>query len=239
VVTLSGTNFGNDPTAVDVRLGELQLKVREVSGIRLQVVIGEGAVSGRFSVTVNGVGPALSKRAFDVLEPLRVESIQPRSGPAGSRVTLRGSGFSSSPARNSVMLAGRPLQVISARTTELAVRVSPGPSGPVSVSVRGSGTAQSPEPFLVTVPPRIDGFEPKKAPVGGEVRIRGSGFGATAGAVKVTLGGHPLEVSSIRDDLLVVRLTPGAGSGRLEVSVPLQGKGRASSELKVLSAPEQ
>lgn len=239
VVTLRGTNFGRDPTAVDVRLGELPLKVREANDIRLQVVIGEGAVSGRFSVTVNGVGPATSKGVFDVLAPLRIESIRPRSGPAGSRVTIKGSGFSGFRARNTVRLAGRPLKVLSALTTELVVRVSPGSSGPISVSVRGSGTVQSAEPFVVTVPPRIEGFEPRKAPIGDEIEIRGSGFGSTAGAVKVTLGGHLLEVRSVRDDSLVVRLTPGSSSGRLEVSVPLQGSAAARTDLEVVAGPGQ
>ncbi len=239
VVTLRGTNFGNNPQAVEVRLGELPLEVREASDIRLTFVVGEGAADGKLSVTVNGVGPASSKNTFGVLAPLSVTGIEPSSGPAGSSVTLRGTGFSSSSARNRVTLADRPLQVISAGSTKLVVRVSPGSGGPIAVSVRGSGTAESPEPFVVTVPPRIDGFSPGKAAIGDEIEIRGDGFGSNAGTVKVTLGGHPLEVSSVRDDLLKVRLTPGSGNGRLEVSVSLQGSAKARSDLQVVEGTEK
>jgi hypothetical protein len=232
-VTLRGTNFGNNQKAVEVKLGKLPLEVRSVSDISLTVVIGEGATDADFSVTVNGVGPSFSKKRFRVLAPLHITSIEPSSGPAGSRVFVRGSGFAGSSARNKVSLAGRPLKVISARPTRLLVRISPGAGGPIKVSVTGSGTAESPKPFVVTVPPRIDGFSPGKAAVGSEVEIRGRGFGSSAGAVTVTLGGHPLKVKSVRDDLLQVGLTPGSRSGRLEVSVSLQGSTKASSELEV------
>jgi hypothetical protein len=222
-VTLTGTNFGTDVSAVKVRLGELDLPVRELSRTRLLIELPPTATSGVLSLTVHDVGPATLKAPFEVLAPLALNAFEPRSGPVGTVVTLTGAGFSPSRNENRVRVAGRSLDVLGATLNELRVRVTPGGSGPFEITVEGSGRVSSVDPYVLTTPPIVMGYSPPRGVVGTEVTIRGHRFGTDPLAVTVTLGGQPLEIVSVRDDALVVRVAADQESGLLAVTTALQG----------------
>lgn len=222
-IALTGTNFGTDVRAIAVRLGEIDLPVRELTPTRALVELPPAAVSGELSLTVHSVGPAVLKGGFDVLSPLALQAFEPTSGPVGTVVTLKGAGFSTSRGANRVRVAGRSLDVLAATSNELRVRVTPGGSGPFEITVEGSGLATSTDPYVVTTPPVVTGYSPARGIVGTEVTIRGRRFGTDALAVTAMLGGKPLEVVSVRDDALVVRIVPGQESGAIAVTTALQG----------------
>jgi hypothetical protein len=76
VVTVRGTNFGNDPKVVEATLigggaisAEAKLLVRSVEPTRLELEIPAAAVTGRISIRVFGVGPAWSDQPFTVVPP--------------------------------------------------------------------------------------------------------------------------------------------------------------------------
>lgn len=69
VVTVRGTSFGNDPAAVEAKLGDAKLLVRSVEPTRLELEIPAAAVTGRISIRVFGVGPAWSDQQFTVVPP--------------------------------------------------------------------------------------------------------------------------------------------------------------------------
>jgi hypothetical protein len=234
-VKLFGTNFGREAKAVQVRLGtqDKALLVYEVKETEIVVAVPEAAQSGKFAVRVNGAGPAYSAESFRVVPSLRISGFAPKKGIAGTVVTIDGSGFSPDPAQNTVRLGQNVTEVISASPARLRVRVGNGPSVPLEVSVQGSGTARSEERFLVTHPPQISSFEPKMGPVGTDVRIYGSAFGHNASAIKVTLGGKPLQVVSVREDGVVARVTAECKSGRIEVTVATEGSDFSPSDFQV------
>lgn len=234
-IKVFGTNFGREAKAVKACLGtqDKALEIYKVKETEIVVAVPQAAQNGKFAITVNGVGPAYSAESFRVVSALAISGFEPKKGAAGTVVTIDGTGFSPDPAQNTVRLGRSFTEVISASPTRLRVRIGNGPSVPLEVSVRGSGTARSDERFLVIHPPQISSFEPKKGPVGTEVRIYGSAFGHIPSATKVTLGGKPLEVVSVREDKVVARVNPECKSGRIEVTVATEGSDYSQSDFQV------
>ncbi len=238
VIQVRGTNFGTDPALVEARLGEAGLTVRSARRTRLELVVPEGATDDRISIRVSGVGPARSEGRFSVASSLKILRLQPSAGPAGSELTIEGEGFAPSAAQNRVKIGKRRARVLEATSTRLKVRVPRGKSGPVHVRVPGGSTTRTTGPFVITRPPKVRGVSPRRGPVGTELTLRGTGFGDNSAVLQVTLGGHPLEVTSVRDDVVVVRVTPGAPSGPLKVAIPLQGEHELSWQFQVEAAPK-
>ncbi|HVH28123.1 MAG TPA: IPT/TIG domain-containing protein [Vicinamibacterales bacterium] len=74
----------------------------------------------------------------------------PNQGPIGATVTIEGTGFSATPAQNTVQFNGVTASVISASTNQLVVTVpATATSGTISITTP-SGSAVSAEPFVVT-----------------------------------------------------------------------------------------
>ncbi len=235
-VTLRGSRFGTDVRAVAVTIGSTAATVRTVAENEITVDIPQGAATGRFSVTVGGLGPATSRNNFSVTQPLAITAFEPRNGPVGTEVKIRGTGFSTSLGQNVVSLGTTRARVTSASATELEVRIPDGAaSGTLSVEV-GGATARTTEAFVVTRPPSVSGFSPLRGAVGAEVTVRGTGFGTNAQLVEVTLNGRPMQVRSIGNEQLVAVVPEGATSGRIAVTVRLQGTGLSGGEFRVDAA---
>lgn len=236
VVTVRGTNFGTNVDVIDAKIGDAKLLVRAASDTRLTLEITPAAKPGKLSIRVHGVGPAWSAENFVALPMLRITSFAPRSGPAGTEVVIAGEGFGDSPAHNRVTIGGQSASVLEAAPNRLKIRVPKAKSGPIEISVPGTSSARTAMPFVITVPPEVTDASPRKGPVGTELTIRGRGFGTSVAALLVTLGGQPLDVQSVRDDVVVARIAPGAKSGRLAVTVPLQGSSKLAWEFQVAEA---
>ena len=117
-----------------------------------------------------------------------ISGFSPASGPAGSTVTISGSGFTGATA---VAFNGTSAASYTVKSdTQITATVPAGATtGPVSVTAPG-GTATSTASFTVTATPpapAISGFSPASGPAGSTVTISGSGFtGATAVAFNGT-----------------------------------------------------
>lgn len=231
-VRIVGASFGTDPAAVRVALGPVQVPVRAVSPRLLVVEIPQGAASGPFTVTVAGV--AAASPVFTVLQGLAIADFQPRTGGPGTEVRISGTGFDPTPTRNLVTIGRVPQLVLAASPQELRVRISGTQSGPIRVSVPGSGTTVSSFPFVLTTPPVLARFEPLAALPGAEVTLHGSGFGERVSLVTITLAGRPVPIRSLQNDRIVVSLPAGATSGRFRVTVQLQGTVESGSDFVVL-----
>jgi hypothetical protein len=236
LISVRGTNFGDDPKVIDALLGDTKLIVREARDTEVKLEVPESAHDGKLSLRVNGVGPVWSNDAFAVMPVLRIARFSPESAPAGAEVVIEGQGFGESPARNRVLIGGTAAHVIEASPTRLKVRVPKGKSGPIQVSVPGSGETRTPGAFVITVPPEVTGMAPQQGPVGTEVTIAGSGFGVNPAVVKVTLGGKALELEAVRDDAIVAKIVSGAKSGKLKVEIPLQGASEPDDTFTVTAA---
>lgn len=82
-------------------------------------------------------------------EELAIESFDPTSGPAGTEITITGTGFASSAGDNAVTFNGTDAEVSSASSTELVVVVPEGAeTGSIEVAVDGKSATSSGE-FIV------------------------------------------------------------------------------------------
>jgi hypothetical protein len=139
-----------------------------------------GATSGPISVTTPG-GTAAGSSSFTVLPPPTISSFTPTNGPAGTNVTITGTGLTGA---TSVTFNGVAASYTVNSPTRITATVPTGAtSGPISVTAPG-GSATSSGAFTVT--PTITSFTPTSGHAGATVTINGSGF---AGATNVKLGG--------------------------------------------------
>ncbi len=238
-VTLIGDHFGSDVRQITATLGETNLVVRDLSAQRLVVEVPQGATDGRIAITVAGLGPARAPEDFDVVQPVSVTAFSPRSGGAGTEVTITGRGFSAEAERNTVTLSGQRAEVVRASAEELVVRVPEAASGALVVAVANAGEDRTQQPFVVTRVPVITSFSPAQGPAGTAVTIEGRNFGTRTGLVRVQIGDRNAQVVSASGTALRVVIPSQAATGRLRVTVRLQGSAESDQDFTVTdSAPQ-
>ena len=152
--------------------------------------------------------------------PITIAGFAPLTGPAGTLVTITGTGFGTTPTTNAVTFNGVAGTVVAAAVTTLTVAVPAGAAtGKVAVTV-GGNTATSAQNFVVTASgvPTIAGFTPAAGPPGTAVIVTGTDFNATPGATTVNLNQNAATTSSVTTTQLTFAVPPATGSGRIRVA---------------------
>lgn len=235
-VVIHGENFSPRLTENAVHLGSLPVVVRSATPTTLTVIVPNGAQTAPFRVSVTGAGEATSPQAFQIGTGTTITGFEPTFGPPGTRVTIRGTGFSRRAAQNRVYLGERPVRVRRASETELEVEL---PRSDVStarflVDVQRGGRAYSATEFVIRFPPEIERFEPTSGAPGTRVTLTGRHFGTDVRDVRATMGQAALEVRDIADDRLVVEIPSGAANAPIEVTVGGMGPARTREPFTVL-----
>ncbi|WP_416963453.1 RHS repeat-associated core domain-containing protein [Streptomyces sp. Agncl-13] len=149
-VTLAGTGFSATAAGDTVAFGDTTATVTRASATRLVVTVPVGADDGSVAVTVAG-STAKSAEAFS-LAPSgpAIASMAPLSGPAGTEVTIQGTGLASTASDNVVRFNGGTLaELVSATTTTLTVKVPEATTtGRITVETP-DGKAVSPADYTV------------------------------------------------------------------------------------------
>jgi len=143
-----------------------------------------------------------------------IASFSPTSGPAGTVVTIAGTGFTGT---TQVTLNGAPVTVNSVTSTAISVTTRPyNTTGRFAVTANYQ-TAVSAGTFTVTGAgtPLISSFTPASGPAGTVVTLRGSNF---TGTTQVTLNGAPVAILGVAEHELRVRIQPFNTSGRFAVT---------------------
>ncbi|OWA20887.1 hypothetical protein B9W61_25825 [Streptomyces sp. CS057] len=163
-----------------------------------------------------------------------VLSVVPVRAEAGADVTLSGTGFSTTPASNTVLFGTKPAVVKTATATRIVVTVPAGVTqGKVSVTV-GTSRAESIEVFTPAPgKPTVSSYAPTAGPPGSQVVLSGTGFAAamTDNVVRFN-GGRIAEVTGRTDTALTVKVPAGATTGRITVETP-DGETTASGDFTV------
>lgn len=233
VVTLTGTHFSPLAAQDTVTFGGVPALVRQATATTLQVVVPTGATLGKIQLKTLG-GQVESAQDFQVWYPPVVAGLSPGKGRTGSIITLVGSNFAATPARNSVMLGGGAATVLQASATSLRVQVpATAASGPVRVQTPG-GTAASSGDFTFIPPPSLVALAPAQGSVGTLVTLTGQHFGADGQMDTVSFGGVRAVVLSATPTTLVARVPKGAQSGPLLVA-GAGGRAQASTLFEVLN----
>ncbi|MBL0742480.1 IPT/TIG domain-containing protein [Chryseolinea lacunae] len=152
---------------------------------------------------------------------LHITSLSPTHGPAGTRVTVAGSGFSTMPLSNVVTFNGTPATVTSATENQLVATVpATATSGVVNVTVDGreaTGPVFTVEAVLGPGPV-VTNITPRAGPVGTQVIIAGSGFDTNASQNAVTFNGTTATITQASATELKTTVPTGATTGNLVVT---------------------
>lgn len=165
-------------------------------------------------------------------------ALSPAGGGVGTTVKIFGTGFSTTPAQNTVTFNGTSAAVSSASSTELTVVVPTGATtGTVAVS-NTAGSATSPSTFTVSsaAAPTISGVSPSIAAAGSAFTVTGSNFDSRAANNRVVLNARVGAITSGSSTSLGSIVPLNAGSGPITVSTP-SGSGTSAADLFVPPSP--
>lgn len=167
---------------------------------------------------------------------LAIFQFTPSSGPVGTTVTIYGTGFSATPASNTVKFNGTTTSVLTATTTVLTANVPAGATnGPISVTVAGV-TATSASNFTVGVggAPTLSTFSPAVGNYGATVTLTGTNYDTTPVNNRVAFAGAIGPVATATSTTITVPVPGSAQTGFLSVSTP---QGQATSATEFFVAP--
>ncbi len=134
-ITVNGSGFGANQSNSTVQFNGVPASVITWSDTRITVQVPTNATSGPVTINENGV---VSNGVQFSVENLSITGISQSSAPAGSSVTITGTGFGSTQATGTVDFYGTPATVQSWSDTQIvAVVPSWAASGSVNVSVGG------------------------------------------------------------------------------------------------------
>jgi YD repeat-containing protein len=147
----------------------------------------------------------------------------PASGPAGTVVTIFGTGFDATPGANTVTFNGTAAAISSASPTGLVATVPPGATTGAIAVTSPAGSATSSASFTVTTSngtPAITGFAPTIGTPGTNVSITGNNFEPTPTNNRLRFNIVPGPITSSTATNISVPVPGGATSGRLSLSTP-------------------
>ncbi len=138
-VTISGTNFIATPANNTVKFNGTTAIVTAASTTSLTVTVPAGGATGAVSVT-NSNG-TVNGPVFTYLNAPAITSINPVSGPAGTSITITGTGFDATAANNTVKFNGVMASVTSATATSIVTTApATGTTGNITVATN-AGTS--------------------------------------------------------------------------------------------------
>ena len=165
---------------------------------------------------------------------LTVLQFTPASSPVGATVTIYGTGFSATPASNTVKFNGTTATVLTASTTMLTANVPSGTTtGPISVTV-GATTATSTASFTVGTggAPTLTSFSPAIGNYGATVTLTGTNYDTTLINNRVAFTGAMGAVATATSTTITVPVPGTAQTGFISVST-VNGKAISAQEFYV------
>ncbi|MCU0394423.1 MAG: FG-GAP-like repeat-containing protein, partial [Chitinophagaceae bacterium] len=148
-----------------------------------------------------------------------ITSFTPQSGPVGTAITIQGSGFSTVPSQNKVLVGGIAAPVLAATTSSLTVQAPAGTEWrQITVSVNGL-TGYSRQPFVVTYPADYSRLDRSQYDADADLPVKGQTSCLATGDLDGD--GRPELVMGIpaRSGLLIHRNTSAQGDIQLQDTV--------------------
>lgn len=213
-VTFTGTGFGSAQGNGTVLLGNTFGSIVSWSDTQIVATVVPGAANGTAQVIQNGF--ASSSYPFSVTTPTPViTSFAPGNGPAGTQVTINGSGFGAAQGGSRLVLGSTNGAVVGWSDSQIVATVAPGASSGV-VQVIEIGVASNAPSFTVNTP-TITSISPNTGGAGTQITINGSGFGASQGSGNVWIGTTYGTVVSWSDVQVVATVATGSGTGNAQI----------------------
>jgi RHS repeat-associated protein len=217
LIYINGNNFGSPrPTNSNAQWGGTNLTINNWTNTQIQATL--PAVAGTAAVSVNVAGLASNSNVnFSVPLP-HVSSISPSSYVPNTPVTINGSGFQSQGSNYVQFYNQSTATIVSWSDTQIVANVQSGAiTGPVQVFVSGQGS--NTDVVFIMPSPSITGLSPTSGPVGTQVTINGTGFGASQGSSTISFNGvNATVINNGWTDTQITALVPTtAGSGPVKV----------------------
>lgn len=205
-VTITGHDFGSTQGSSTLKFNTASGTIVNWSDTQIVAAVPNAATSGPVLVSEGGV-TSNQNINFTVPAP-QITSISPSSGPIGTQVTINGSGFQVAQGSNSIHFYGGSAPTINSWSdTQIIATVSNSTTtGPVNVSVNGVSSNQN---IVFEVPaPVVTGIVPSRGPIGTQVQINGSGFGATQSDSTIVFANTAATVVSWSDTQIIATVPP-------------------------------
>lgn len=167
---------------------------------------------------------------------LTLSGFSPKSGAAGTVVTIIGAGFSTTVASNVVKFNGVAATVTAATATQLTVTAPSATTGPISVTV-GTTTKTTTDSFtysaVPTAAPTVTSVTPLCVNPGATLTIAGTNFDATAGATRAELNVSVLPTTAVTATSVTARVSGVTTTGPVRI-VTARGIATSSQYVTVL-----
>jgi hypothetical protein len=233
-VTVSGTGFGNTQGTSAIRFGTTAAtSILSWSDTLIVAAIPSGAPTNS-TVSVLEGGVVSNTNLTVTVGTLLVQSFTPMAGGIGTQVTISGTGFGSTQGTSRVAFNSvNATSVQSWSNTQIVATVPAGATtGALTVTV-SSQTSNSNKTFTVANV-AINLISPSIGPVGTQVTISGTGFGASQGSSTVQF--NSVNAASIQSwsPSQIVATVPATASGPVRVTAG----GVNSNNTLVFTVPE-
>jgi len=185
-VHINGSGFGASPGTSTVQCNGVNAATTSWTDSSITATVPTTSTTGAVLVTVGGV--KTSSNISFTIPPPQVNSISPTSGPANTQVTVNGSGFQSVKGTSVIQFNGVAATTSSWSDTQIVASAPSGAgAGPVRVFVNNVSSNQD----VVFTPPNpvVTSISPSSGPVGTQVNVLGTGFGATQGSSTLAFQG--------------------------------------------------
>lgn len=227
IVTINGTGLNKlNDDGVTFNGTKAQIMDRRDSVVK--VLAPTGATSGAIETQADGNKVTVGNYTF---QNLSLGGISPANGPAGTNVTIKGSGFSSVNGPAKVFVNGKEAVITAVADSQLvaAVPVAAG-SGEVKVVVDNKEVVGPGFIFQ-----NISGIKPLRGGKGTKVTISGEGFSKDPKQNLVLFNGKDANVLSASDSSIVVEAPNEVTTG--PVSVTINGQQTVGNTFTVVPAP--
>ena len=221
-ILITGTGFGSTQGSSTITLAGYNAPVTSWSDTQIVASVPLPAGSGVIRITVSGIASQPSVN-FTVNRP-QITSVSPSSGGSGTQVTVNGSNFGGTQtqgltngSKSSIYFNGLSAAVVSWSDTQIVATVpSTATTGPVTVNGFAGGSNVD---VVFSMPnPIVSSLSPSNAPVGTQVQINGSGFGATQGSGTVKFySNNTASIVSWSDTQIIAAVPSTAVSGSVTV----------------------
>ena len=215
-VQINGIGFGASQGTSTVQFNGINATATAWGDSSITATVPLTATSGKVSIAVGGV-PTSSNVVFTIPPP-QVNSVSPITGPAGTQVTVSGSGFQATKGSSAILINGATATTSSWSDSQIVATIPGGvTTGPVRVSVNNISSNQD---VVFTIPnPIITSISPSNGPVGTQVTVSGVGFGASQGTSTFTFQGITASIISWSANQIVATVPPAATTGYIQVTV--------------------
>ncbi len=219
-MVITGSGFGPGP--LTVRFGSVATTFTVDSSTRITAIApaGTGTVPVTVTALLDGTSNALP---YTYVAVPSLTSINPSQGPAGSTVTLNGSGLSSA---TGVNFGSTPATSVTTVSDTQITAVVPQGTGIAPVTVTSAVGTSNAVPFIFVVLPTLTSLAPASGPPSGNNRVVITGTGFT-GPITVRFGSNATTFTVDSPTRIVAVAPPGTGT----VPVTVTASGGTSNAL--------